>query len=98
MMKPTEGKQTTMTTPPVTETGDDFFAVTVTFKMTQGQRRAYAREYGLASGPGLANEVAAATAVVPGDVREDLAERVRALIGQDYRLNEFTTYSVGQPV
>jgi hypothetical protein len=88
-----------MTTParPVTQDGDDFFAVTVTFKMTPAQRRDYAREYGLAAGPLLADEITAATTVVPGDVREDLTERVRALVGQDYRLSEFTTFSVGEP-
>jgi hypothetical protein len=83
--------------PAPADDADDVFAVTVTFRMTPKQRREYASNYGLAAGPLLADEIRAAARVVPDDVRDDLASRVSALIGEDYRLQAFTSWSVSQP-
>lgn len=69
-----------------------FFTVTVTFKMTAGQRADYAREFGLSKpgdGPAEPDE-----ALAVADITEAAAESVNAAITTSYMLNEFTTRSV----
>lgn len=62
----------------------DFAAVTITFKVTPGQRAAYAAEYGVNAG-------------VFGDLAGHLQAAVSDAVASNYLITSFTSYSVSQP-
>lgn len=68
-----------------TDSEPQFTAVTITFKMTPGQRADWAREYGLD----------------PSESFDDLTSQLERIIpdalSRNYMVREFTSYSVAGP-